>query len=57
MIICICTEYKTSDLIKDLNEKKSLKNIINDLEIEFKCKKCCKFLKEEYQANIDILNM
>ncbi len=57
MIICICTEYKTSDLIKDLNEKKSLKNIINDLEIEFKCKKCCKFLKEEYQANIDILNI
>lgn len=57
MIICICTGYKTSDLVKDIQEKKSLKEIISDLEIEFKCKKCCKCLKEEYQENIDILNI
>ncbi len=49
MIICICSEYKTSDLVEDVENNKKLKDIVKEKEICNNCKKCCKFLKEEYE--------
>lgn len=48
MIICICMNYRTKDLIDDVESGKSLKDIIEDLGIDKSCKKCCQCIKKEY---------
>lgn len=49
MIICICLNYRTADLVRDINKGKTIKGIIKDVGIDKRCKKCCKFIKEEYK--------
>lgn len=48
MIICVCMNYRTKDLVSDLRLGKSLKSIIQDNGIDKSCKKCCQCIKKEY---------
>lgn len=48
MIICICTNYKTSHMVKDIEAGLSLKDIVKQQDLKDRCTKCCKTFKEEY---------
>lgn len=48
MIICICLNYRSADLVIDVKKGKSVKNIISELGINKRCRKCCKFIKNEH---------
>lgn len=53
MYICLCTGYKTSDLKRDIEENRSIKEIITANAIDEGCKKCCSLLKNEYKEMKD----
>lgn len=53
MYICLCNGYKTSDLKRDVEANKTVKDIISENNIDAGCKKCCKILKAEYKSCLE----